>query len=185
MNATVEATQQQLDELRTEQSAVAERIAALAQRAASGDAEGTSEFPILARQQSELKWQIERLETELEEQQARQHERDHAARTRRFDVCIAEAQTARSEFVELFRQTSLTLGRYCSLVEEATALGNSLRGAGLVGVFPHHSNTVKELSEGMNPYANWGDVEPVRGFGWNFKTPPMSAYRDRPRGEKR
>jgi chromosome segregation ATPase len=178
MSSTVEATTQQLDALRTEQSAVVDRIRTLADRAASGDADGAGELPALAKQQAELRWQIEQVETELQEQQARQHERDHAARTQRFDACIAEAQAARTEFNTLFRRTSLALGTYCARVEEATRLANSLRGQGLIGVFPHHANAVKELGLGMDPYEGF-DAEPVLGFGYNYRAPAITAYKER------
>src|SRR5260370_841278 len=69
-----------------------------------------------------------------------------AASPTHFDQVVAEAREQRATFERLFREACLALGKYCSAVDEAIGLANAAARQTSFGMYPEHSNAIRELS---------------------------------------
>ena len=131
--------------------------------------EETSELSSVAAQSRSLQSQLESAEEAAAQQEHARRLRAYDERRQRFDVVIAQAKQQRNKFFELYRDTCLALGAFCSSVEEATSLANSFH-IPMLGTPPADSNAVRELTEKPDPLPALFEsgLQGTTSFGWNF-----------------
>lgn len=191
MNASVERAtanrseaQSRRDSLAVKQRDLAKEISSLSLQATAGQSEGLETLPELAREKAAADQGLVAAERELQHSENALQQTLSKARRERFDEALDEGHKARAEFVELFGQACVALGRYYSLSEEATGLCNVLAHPQL-GVWPEHRNLLAELTRSLEPLRLIPEgFEQWHGYGWNQSIVLVAVRPKQNRGEK-
>jgi hypothetical protein len=159
-----------VEQLTAKKAQVDVQLAALLDKvkAATANPQETAKLSTLADESQKLAKEVESARAAADEQQATLDAQQQAAKRGVFDESVKRGHEQRARFFQLYRETCLAFGRFCATVDEVSALANSQ--ATQLGVWPQHSNAVRDLSADLNPLTELldGGLRPTMKFGWNL-----------------
>jgi hypothetical protein len=147
----------------------------------TASAQETAELSSVAAEARQLALDLDAAQRAADEQKAASAARLDQERRQRFDELMLQAKEQRTKFAQLYRETCLALGQFCASVDEARALANAM--ATQLGMWPQHSNAVREMSENPNPLPSLleSGFRQTNAWGWNLGISVVPLH---PLGEK-